>query len=217
MHPVFIILKKEINQEIRQKHAINGILLYAASTVFICMLSFRSIIHPATWNALFWIIMLFASVNTLTKAFLYEQNERQLYIFSLISAQNLIIGKIIYNAVLLSLIGLITFLFYSLFIGNIVQDLSMFCLVLIIGCIAFSTILTFISAVSSKTSNNTSVMAILGIPLLTPTLLTVIKASKNAVDGLSRSESWDEILILVCLNIVAGLLSYILFPYLWRD
>ena len=66
------LIAKEINLEWKQKYAFNGLLLYVISTVFVCYLSFKQIIDVPTWNALFWIIMLFASVNAIAKSFIQE-------------------------------------------------------------------------------------------------------------------------------------------------
>lgn len=211
------LIAKEILVEWRQKYAINGILLYIVSTVFVCYLSFKNIIDPPTWNALFWIIMLFVSVNAIAKSFIQENSARQLYIYTLTSPQALILSKMIYNSILMIFLSLVCFGFYSLFIGHIVQDTLLFLVSLILGSMGFSTVLTMVSAIAAKTNNNATLMAILSFPMLIPLLMIVIKVSKNAVDGLDRSVSYDYILILMLLNLIVVILSYLLFPYLWRD
>ncbi len=211
------LIAKEILIEWRQKYAFNGILLYIVSTVFVCYLSFKNIIDPPTWNALFWIILLFVSVNAIAKSFVQENSGRQLYIYTLTSPQAVILSKMIYNSVLMIFLSLICFGFYSLFIGHIVQDTLLFLVSLILGSMGLSTVLTMVSAIASKTNNNATLMAILSFPMLIPLLMIVIKVSKNAVDGLDRSVSYDYILILMLLNLIVVILSYLLFPYLWRD
>jgi heme exporter protein B len=98
---VSTLVKKEILLEWRSKYALSGILLYVFSTVFVCYLSFRKI-NPVTWNALFWIIMLFASVNAIAKSFMQENRGRYLYYYSICSPQAVILSKIIYNQVLMA-------------------------------------------------------------------------------------------------------------------
>ena len=211
------LIAKEILVEWRQKYAFNGILLYIVSTVFVCYLSFKNIIDPPTWNALFWIIMLFVSVNAIAKSFVQENSARQLYIYTLVSPQAIILSKMIYNSILMIFLSLVCFGFYSLFIGYIVQDTLLFLVTLILGSMGFSTVLTMVSAIAAKTNNNATLMAILSFPMLIPLLMIVIKVSKNAVDGLDRSVSYDYMLILMLLNLIVVILSYLLFPYLWRD
>jgi len=211
------LIQKEFLQEFRQKYSLGGMFLYIISTVFVCYLSFRNIIHPPTWNALFWVIMLFGSINGVAKSFIQESKGRQLYYYTLVSPQSVIVSKILFNSVLMLLLAFICFIFYSLFINNIVQDLLFFTLSLILGSIGFASILTMVSAIASKTNNNFSLMAILSFPMLIPMLITLMKVSKNAVDGLDRSLSTPYFLMLSCIIIIVSALSFLLFPYLWRD
>ena len=60
-------------------------------------------------------------------------------------------------------------------------------------------------------------MAILSFPVLIPLILLLIKLSKNAMEGLDRASSTDEILTLVAINAITVAISYVLFPYLWRS
>jgi heme exporter protein B len=211
------LIQKEVKQELRQKFALGGIVLYVVSTVFVCYLSFRSIIDKPTWNALFWIILLFGAINAVAKSFLQESKGRQLYYYTLVSPQAVILSKIIYNSLLLLLLSLICFLVYSLFIKSLVDDIPFFILSLLVGSIGFASVLSMVSAIASKTNNNFSLMAILSFPMLIPLLLSLIKVSKNAVDGLDRSLSYPYFGVLLLINVMVIMLSYLLFPYLWRD
>src|SRR6188472_2490770 len=92
---------KEFRLEWRQKSVVTGILIYVISTVFICYLTFRQIIDIPTWNALFWIIMVFAAVNAVARSFMQENKGIQLYYYTMLSPGTVILSKIIYNMLLL--------------------------------------------------------------------------------------------------------------------
>jgi heme exporter protein B len=210
------LIIKEIRLEMRNKYALGGIMLYVVSTVFVSYLSFRQIINIPTWNALFWIILLFASINGVAKSFIGENRGKLLYLYTLVSPQAVIMSKIIYNSLLLLLISGLCLFVYSLFIGNLVQDMPLFLLTLLLGSFGFSSLLTMVSAIASKTSNNFTLMAILSFPIMMPLLMVLLKLSKNAIDGL---ENWDVnyLLVLLFINVIIIALSYLLFRYLWRD
>ena len=208
---------KELTLEMRNRYALNGILLYVVSTVFVCYLSFQSVVSPPVWNALFWVIMLFASVNAVSRSFLQEHRYRMVYYHSLFSPQAFVLAKMAYNMVMLVVISLLCSVAYMTFIGNMVQDHLMFIVALVLGSAGFAGIFTLMSAIAAKTDNNLSLTAILGFPIQIPFLITLIKFSKNAVDGLDRSLSMDLLLILLAINVLVITLSYLLFPYLWRD
>jgi heme exporter protein B len=211
------LVRKEIILEWRSKYALNGVLLYVISTVFVCYLSFLSI-DKLTWNALFWIIMLFASINAIAKSFLQESKGRHLYMYTLVSPTAIIIAKTIYNSILMMALTLIAFSFYCLvFSPHPDIDFWMYLVAAILGSLSFATIFTMVSAIASKTGNGGMLMAILSFPIVIPVLIVLIKFAKNALDGLDRSVSLDEIGLLALINVMVMTVALLLFPYLWRD
>jgi len=210
------LIKKELLLEWRSKYALNGVLLYVVSTVFVCFLSFVSL-KGITWNALFWIIMLFASINTVSKSFLQESKGRQLYIYTIASPLALIISKSIYNMLLMLLVTLVALAFYTLVFDYVPEDMGLYFVATVLGSLSFSTIFTMISAIASKAGNGGMLMAILSFPVIIPVITVLIKLTKNACDGLDRSVSLDEIGILLIINVLVVAFSMLLFPYLWRD
>lgn len=213
---VRFLLKKEILLEWRSKYAFNGILLYVISTVFVCYLSFKTT-PPLVWNALFWIILLFAAINAIAKSFIQESKGRLLYYYQIASPQAIIIAKIIYNILLMILMATTALVFYSVVFQNNVGDVPLYLVAVLLGAISFSTVFTMISAIAAKASNNGTLMAILSFPVIIPLLMLIIKLSKNAMDGLDRSVSLDEIGVLCSINLIVIVISLLLFPYLWRD
>ena len=211
------LIHKEILLEWRSKYALNGVILYVVSTVFVCYLSFITV-EKLTWNALFWIIMLFAAINAVAKSFLQESRGRQLYIYTLVSPIALIIAKTIYNSLLMIGLTLVALLFYCLVFNPPKDiDLLMYFVAAVLGSLSFATIFTMVSAIASKAGNGGMLMAILSFPIIIPVLIVLIKLAKNAIDGLDRTVSLDDIGMLVLINAMVMAVSLILFPYLWRD
>lgn len=220
MQELKALIEKEIRLEWRQRYALNGMLLYIISTVFVCYMSFKlkvNDIEPITWNTLFWIILLFTAVNSITKSFTQERAGRQLYYYTLASPQGIILSKIIYNIVLLLALSLVGFLIYAVMMGNPVQNIGMYLTAIILGAVGFSATLTMVAGIASKAENTSTLMAVLSFPIILPMLLMLIRLSKNAMDGLEWNTSYDEILTLLGIDGIVIALSYLLFPFLWRS
>src|SRR5476651_51111 len=224
INQTWYLFKKEITLEWRSKYAFNGVLLYVVSTVFVCYISFSlsggfkgSQSYPIVWNVLFWIIMLFASVNAIAKSFIQESKGRLLYYYSIASPQAIILSKTIYNILLMSLLSILALLVYLLFFTNTIGDPLFYFLTVLLGSISFSTVFTMISAIASKAGNNGTLMAILSFPVIIPVILLLIRLSKNAMDGIDRSLSYGNIGVLLAINVIVVTTSLLLFPYLWRD
>jgi len=211
------LIVKDFKLEWKQRDAFFGLVLYCASTIFISYLAFRQTIDAITWNALFWIILLFASVNALAKSFLSESKGQQLYFYVISSAPVYFLAKLFYGVILMLILSLISLLIYSSLNGFPAQDLYGYIISTIIGSIGLAVTLTMISAIASRSGSQTSLMAILGFPVLIPMLIIIIKLSAKALDGISIFSSSRELTLLSCLIVLTGTLSYILFPYIWRD
>jgi heme exporter protein B len=217
MRQTLLLIEKEFRLELRQKYAFNGLLLYAGATVFICFLSFKKIIDIPVWNALFWIIQLFAAVNAVAKSFIQESRGRILYYYFLAHPSAIILSKIIYNFLLLIFLSAFTLFFYIMMIGNPVDNMPMFILSMVLGCMGLSSVLTMVSAIAAKAGNSAALMPILSFPVMIPLLMTIIRLSKNAIDGLNWSVSQPLIIMLIAMNVMVIALGYILFPYLWKE
>ena len=214
------LMRKEFLLEWRQRYALNGMLLYIVGAVFVCYLSFnarRGQLTPIVWNTLFWIILLFTAINAIAKSFVQERAGRQLYYYTLASPQQIIISKILYNTALMLVLALLGFSVYAFVLGNPVNDIPLYILTLVLGAIGFAASLTLVSGIASKAENPATLMAVLSFPVILPLLLMLLKISKNALDCLDRSVSWNEIGTVLAIDAIVLTLSWLLFPFLWRS
>lgn len=216
LQQVKTLVYKDIVLEWRSKHALNGILLYVVSTVFVCYQAFKSV-DTLVWNALFWIIMLFASINAISRSFVQENQNRQIYYYTLVSPHAIILSKVIYNTLVMLVLSGIAYFAYSVTFSNPVGNPLLYGFAVLLGSISFASVFTMISGISAKAGNNSTLMAILGFPVIIPLLVVLITLSQHALDGAPRSESADEILVLLAINVITVTISLLLFPYLWRD
>lgn len=214
---LLVLLQKEFQLEWRQKYALNGLLLYVASIVVVIALAFVNKLNPLTWNIIYWLIMLFVAINAVAKSFMAESNGQLLYLYTLAQPAAIILAKILYNALLLVAIALLA---WGLFAG--LSDISisnprLFILLILLGGLAFSSNLTLVSAIAAKAENSTTLLAVLGFPIIVPVLLTLIQASRFAIEGLDASLNLDNLQILAGISLVLTFASLILFPLVWRE
>ena len=216
LRQIRILFRKDYLLEFRKGYAISGILLYVCSTVFIVYASFVSV-EPNIWNILFWVIILFASVNAITKSFTEENSKQQLYYYTLAHPVAVFLAKVIYNILLLLLLSLLTWGAFSFIAKNPVGNVSLFLSALLLGSIGFAITFTFIAAIAGKTDNNSTLMAILSFPLVIPIIMTLIKMSSNALLLEEALPIKNEILILIAIDLILLGAALVLYPFLWRD
>ncbi len=214
------LLYKEFTLELRRKTVISGLALYLVSTIFIYYLSFnlrQNLINPLTWSALFWVTILFTSVNTVAKSFIGERKGEQIYFYSLADPVLIILSKIIYNFLLCFLLAITGYILFAVFFNSPVEDLALFFVAIFLVCLGFAASLTLLSGIAAKANNNNILMPVLSFPVIIGILLMAIQITKNCIDGIDRSASMDEVLTLAAINVLVTSVSYLLFPYIWRS
>jgi heme exporter protein B len=214
---IWSLFSKEIRMEWRRRYALGGVLLYVFSTVFVIYIIIGEKTGPVVWASLFWIIVLFASVNAIAKSFVQESQQRQLYYYTLASPSAVILSKMIYNSLLLLLISGLSYAAFSLIMNSPIKNTGLFLLILIMGSIAFAITFTFIAAISSKARQSATLMAILSFPIIIPILMTLMRLTKIALQLMHDTEYYRDIFILVGIDMILLSLVFVLFPYLWRD
>ncbi len=205
--------------EFRQQHAVYGILLYIASTIFVLYLAFGTNKPDAiTWNSLFWITQLFVVTNAVAKSFLGDSKGRQLYYYSIANPVDYIFSKLIGNTLLMIVLSSVSILLYSLLLGSPVIFAGSFFGISVLGGVSLSLVFTLLSAIASKAQQQASLMAILGFPIIIPQLVLLIRLSKVAFGEVFRSGVMFQLTgLLIGLDIMIIVLAAILFPYLWKD
>lgn len=215
MKPVWTLFKKDLLLEIRQQYAFYGVLLYVGATTFVLYMAIENP-NVQTWNGLFWIIQLFISINAVAKSFLQEPKGRMLYYYTLSSPQQFVLGKLLFNTVLMLVMSGMSMLLFALFMGFPVEQALTFLGLVFLGGWSLSLVFTFLAAIAARAQQNAAIMAILGFPLIIPQLLLLMNVSGTAfIKGIPVPAA--TLLLLVASDLMVIVLAVILFPFLWRD
>lgn len=191
-------------------------MLQVFSSVFVVYLAVRFLNNP-TWNALFWVIMLFVSINAVAKSFIGESKGKNLYYHGISNPQNLLFAKLIYNAMLNVFLGLLCLLVYSVLLGFDVGFKLLYIITIALGSIGFAFTFTMLSAISAKSGNGSLLMPVLSLPVIIPLLLILIKATKRAMDGIDAALVYKDLLVLFLFNAMILALAWFLFPNVWKE
>lgn len=213
---IWTLVKKDLLLEIRQQYSFYGVLLYVASTVFVVYLTNGQPVEE-TWNALFWIVLLFASVNAVAKSFLHDSKGRMLYYFTLANARDYILAKLIFNALLMLVMSVLSLFVFIILLSNPLYNTIQFIGISMLGGLGLSLVFTFLAAIAAKAQQQAALMAIMGFPVIVPQLLLLGKISKTAFSPVLQAGWWQMILLLIALDALIVVLAIILFNFLWKD
>ena len=216
MQRIIQLIRKDLIVDWRQQNPISGILLYLASTIFATYMAFKGFVSVEVWNALFWIILLFTSINAISKSFIQEER-RSHYYFFLCKPTEIILAKLLYSFIYLLCIAVISLTIYIILMGNPLINYSAFLLNLILGCLGLSSAFTMVSSIAFRTSNRSIMMAILGFPVIIPVLILAISNSFNILDGYLLMQIQGNVITLFSVDVIIIALTFVLFPFTWKS
>ncbi len=186
------------------------------TAVFLIFLSINSLSLPI-WNALFWLMVLFNTINSIAKGFLQESEGKMLYYHSISKPEALILAKILFNAMVSLFLLLIFALVYSLVLGFKVINPDQYLMVSILFTRGLSTVFTMVSAIASGNSGNAILVPVLGLPLMLPLLLITVKSAKKAMDGIESNAIYYDLAALAFMDFMVLYLAVVLYKYLWKS
>jgi heme exporter protein B len=209
-------MQKDLLLETRQQYTLYGILLYVASTIFVVYLSMDQP-EEKVWNGLFWVIQLFVCINAVAKSFLQESKGRMLYFYSIAGARDFVLSKLLFNALLMVVMSLLSLAVFTVLLGNPLENGLTFIFITCLGSISLSLVFTFLAAIAAKAQQQAALMAIMGFPIIIPQLLLLMKISSTAFASVIQGGWWQMVGLLAGLDLMVIALAVILFPFLWRD
>jgi len=210
------LLQLEFLLEWRSRFAIYTVIVYALSTSYISYLAFQGDVNLKTWNSLLWIIILFSAVFAAQRSYSGQSGYRFYTFYQLSSPAELLLAKVTYQMLFQAVMAIFIYAVFSLLLGNPVASVTNFILTLIFGAMGFAGVLSMTSAIASKTDSNLGLVSILSVPIMLPILLSAMKASSIALMD-ADADIRLYLYALLGLNATIIMLSYLLFPYIWRE
>jgi heme exporter protein B len=217
------LFKKDLLIEFRNRYVMGGIALYVLSSVMVIYFSLNynegiKQLSPVIWGILFWLIVLFSSINAIANGFFREAEGRTYYYYYLASPQAIILSKLLYNFIFTIFLISLAFSVFAIMIGDPVTNLPLFVATALLGGTGYSFLFTLMGAIASRAGNNATLVAVLGFPIIIPLLIFITKLTAASIGQPGFSdEAVKDMLLLGCFDVMELTLAYMLFPYIWRD
>ncbi|MCC6817709.1 MAG: heme exporter protein CcmB [Bacteroidia bacterium] len=205
-----------LKEEWKGKHALMSAFLYIFTAVLITFLSLPGI-DKALYASLFWIVVIFTTLQGISKAFIQMRKGHFFLWNQLCTPEQFLAARLIASTLLMLGFTVFAFIVFSTMHGGIGNDGFDFLLVSIVTGIGISSIFTISSSIASKTENPGALLPVLTFPVILPVLLIGMKAGKKAVDGLGASTYLPDLLILMLLNTLIIALGILLMKFIWKD
>jgi heme exporter protein B len=151
------------------------------------------------------------------KTFGKESEGRYFYYYTLYHPLELFTAKVVYNFLLLIFIFLVLWFVLYIMAGNHFTRVGWFLATGLMASLGLSFLLTFISSIAIKTSQNASLTSVMALPLMIPLLINILRLTAYALGTTPDENPWNEMMLLTSIISLMMGMSLWLFPYLWRS
>lgn len=216
MKEFIYLIRKDFMLELKSKHLVGSVLLYLAAILYVINFLFQEI-SVQSWTVLFWIIVLFSSIQLSLKGYFSESNNIRILYYQLSSPETVYLSKLFYNTVMIFLLEVLCAVGFHIISPIRLGDYGMFSLVLFLAALGLSGIMSFTSMLVSHTSIKSTLISVLSIPLILPILLESIQLTANNFGFVREFSVVKDFMILLAIDVLIISVALSLFPYLWRE
>ena len=216
----FAIFAKDLRAELRNRAALNAILLFAITALVVVGLAMGPRrMDIALKAALMWIVLFFAAFSGLAHVFIHEEETGTVTALRLSAAPGAVYaGKLLFNLLLLAVIAVVVVPLFVLMLDLRLERPLAFIGVLFSGCIGLGAAATIVAAIIAKARGKGALYGALGFPILLPLLFIAVDATRATLDAQAMPGIlFRDISGLVAFAVMLITASSLLFPFVWED
>jgi heme exporter protein B len=219
MQDIFEIAFKDLKIEFRTKNTITFMILFGLITSMMFSISVPLSAVRDVAPGLLWLVFLFVGLLGFSRAFLRELEMGTLDGLKIapVSPADILLGKIIYNLVLVLIIELIVF---PLFIGLFdlrVENLFLAFGVITLGNVGFVVVSSSLSPLVLKAKSRELLIPIILFPVIYPIISSTISALSTAIKGGGLMDTSQEIVLILSFTIIMLTVSLLTFDHALED
>ena len=213
------ICRKDFHSEIRTRYSINGLIMFIIVTISIIKFALgEEKLSTELYSGLLWIIIFFSNSSGLSRVFVAEEDRGTSFLLKLTAnSKAILLGKLLFNTILTFCINFIIVLLFMLTMDFQIKSAGLFIMVLTLGNIGLSGVMTIIAALISKANSKGSLYPVLSFPLLLPLFMATINSTWLTIEGTNLDQIFGDLQIIVSYSIVTITASFMLFDLVWND
>ena len=209
------IFQKEIKCALRNKSSFLTCLMFGVTVIACVSFALQGNVLEAKMQAsIFWIALFFTFMSCGEGIFADEVKAGTILALRIYGdGQSVLWGKMLYNAVFLSVMAVVLAPLYIMFMDCDINNLFLFALVLIAGAIGVASSGTLVASLSVSANSGKGIFAILMLPVILPVLLlSVLPTSQLMGAGDFEMQYLGAVLFY---DVISAVGASVLFDYVW--
>ena len=186
LHPVGIMVWKDILLELRSKDIIFSVLVFGLLVVVV--FNFALNVTPQRVNDLaggiLWVAFAFAGTLAMNRAFVREKEQGGLegLLLTPVSRDAIFLGKVLVSFIFMLIVEGVLLPVFAALLGFSAFSFHLL-LTILLATLGFATVGTLFSAIAVQTRSREIMLPVLFFPVILPVLIGAVEASNRALGG----------------------------------
>jgi heme exporter protein B len=216
------VFRKDVQIELRTRYALGAVLLFAVTTLIAVSGALSAaVVKSDVKAALLWIVLLFAALSGLARAFVREEEAATAPALRLAApATAVYAGKWLFNTALTFAVELVGVPLFLVFLPPQTVNFALLIGVLLLGGLGLAGASTFVAALIAQASSGKSALFfIVAFPVLMPLLFIAVQATVGAFSAVHAytDRGFHDLGLLATYAVVMTTASFMLFGIIWND
>lgn len=209
------IFQKEIKCALRNKSSFLTCLMFGVTVIACVSFALQGNVLEAKMQAsIFWIALFFTFMSCGEGIFADELKAGTILALRIYGdGQSVLWGKMLYNAVFLSVMAVVLAPLYIMFMDCDINNLFLFALVLIAGAIGVASSGTLVASLSVSANSGKGIFAILMLPVILPVLLLSVLLTSQLMGAGDFEMQYLGAVIFY--DVISAVGASVLFDYVW--
>lgn len=209
------IFQKEIKCALRNKSSFLTCLMFGVTVIACVSFALQGNVLEAKMQAsIFWIALFFTFISCGEGIFADEVKAGTILALRIYGdGQSVLWGKMLYNAVFLSVMAVVLAPLYIMFMDCDINNLFLFALVLIAGAIGVASSGTLVASLSVSANSGKGIFAILMLPVILPVLLLSVLLTSQLMGAGDFEMQYLGAVIFY--DVISAVGASVLFDYVW--
>jgi heme exporter protein B len=213
------VAKKDLKIEFRSKNTLNLMILFALITSMMFSIAVPIVVVSDVAPALLWLVFIFVGMIGYARAFLREVELETLdgLKISPISPTNILLGKIVYNLVLMLIMEAIVLpVFIALFDLQIANPAIAIAAVTL-GNTGFVIVASSLSILVIKSKSRELLIPVIIFPIIFPIISSTILALSLSIEGTNIAEVKSPLIFIASFSVVMLTVAILTSDYAFTD
>jgi heme exporter protein B len=217
---ILTVVRKDLRAELRGRELVTAMFLFAvlAVVIFSFALELDRQAREESVSGVLWVTIIFSGMLGLSRSMAVEKDKGSLDALLIAPVQRsaLFYGKMVANFIFTLVIAILLMVLLTVLFNITLFDPILF-VVVILGCLGFTTAGTLLSSISIYARARENLLPIVLLPVVLPIILCAVKASNALLTDLGADEwlPWLRLLALVDVVFLVG--TFFLFDFVVEE